>query len=246
MRIIDADAAKTNVRETFLGASDFAADVRNACCAAIDKAPTVTGNAAAANVPLSAEQLRDMGGMPYWHDSLDGDIGHWAILDPQVALHPKDYHYGETWIAYAMIVGETAPLSFEQVLQRIGRPLWIQDLETGESEWDVLKKISGRELYFKHSLESDYGKRFVCYDYEPGSLNSVSAPLSPWHKGFPDCCGMPVLLAVKNRFGQKNVIEGFTGYMEHGRLEFHTNDPGTNLSVWKVIGWMPKPEPPED
>lgn len=103
MRIIDADAAKTNVRATFLGASDFAADVRNACCAAIDKAPTVTGNAAAANVPLSAEQLRDMGGMPYWHDSLDGNIGHWAILDPQVALHPEDYHYGETWIAYAMM-----------------------------------------------------------------------------------------------------------------------------------------------
>lgn len=54
-------------------------------------------------VPLTLEQLREMGGQPYWHVGLQADSlePHWKILDPFVARCPEDYGYGKRWIAYA-------------------------------------------------------------------------------------------------------------------------------------------------
>lgn len=39
----------------------------------------------------------------------------------------------------------------------------------------------------------------------------------------PDSCGFPCLLCGENSFGQIRVFEGFTGYMERGKLEWHSN-----------------------
>lgn len=52
--------------------------------------------------PLTMEQLREMGGRPYWHVGMrdEREAPHWAILDPHIAKHIEDYGYGETWVAY--------------------------------------------------------------------------------------------------------------------------------------------------
>lgn len=54
------------------------------------------------NEPLTIEQLREMGGQPYWHVGLrkESTPPHWNILDPFYAKHIEDYRYGENWLAY--------------------------------------------------------------------------------------------------------------------------------------------------
>lgn len=54
------------------------------------------------NEPLTIEQLREMGGQPYWHVGLreESPPPHWNILDPFYAKHIEDYKYGENWLAY--------------------------------------------------------------------------------------------------------------------------------------------------
>ena len=54
------------------------------------------------NEPLTIEQLREMGGQPYWHVGLreESSPPHWNILDPFYAKHIEDYKYGENWLAY--------------------------------------------------------------------------------------------------------------------------------------------------
>lgn len=54
------------------------------------------------NEALTLEELRGMGGQPYWHVGRQDDSKppHWAILDPFYAKHIEDYKYGENWIAY--------------------------------------------------------------------------------------------------------------------------------------------------
>ena len=50
---------------------------------------------------LTLDELREMGGEPYYHVSLQRDrVNHWAVLDPFVAEHIEAYHYGERWLAY--------------------------------------------------------------------------------------------------------------------------------------------------
>lgn len=67
-------------------------------------------------------------------------------------------------------------------------------------------------------------------------LNGSWIPVS---ERLPNNCGLGVLLTIENKFQQRKVIQGFTGYMEKGKLEFHTNDKTTNLEIWKVIAWQP-------
>ena len=54
------------------------------------------------NEPLTIEQLREMGGQPYWHVGLreESSPPHWNIHAPFYAKHIKDYRYGEHWLAY--------------------------------------------------------------------------------------------------------------------------------------------------
>ena len=54
------------------------------------------------NEPLTLDELREMGGQPYWHVGLreESPPPHWNILDPFYAKHIEDYRYGENWLAY--------------------------------------------------------------------------------------------------------------------------------------------------
>ena len=61
----------------------------------------------------------------------------------------------------------------------------------------------------------------------------------------PDACGFPCLLCGKNSFGQIRVFEGFTGYMERGKFEWHSNQKDIDIDVWTITHWMPLPKPPK-
>lgn len=54
------------------------------------------------NAPITLDELREMGGEPYWHVGLQdySPPPHWSILDPYFAKHIEDYGYGELWLAY--------------------------------------------------------------------------------------------------------------------------------------------------
>lgn len=71
---------------------------------------------------------------------------------------------------------------------------------------------------------------------------------SPWisvEDRLPEHCGMGCLLCASNCYGQKKVFEGFTGYMESGKFQWHTNLKDVDLDVWNVTHWMPFPKLPE-
>ena len=61
----------------------------------------------------------------------------------------------------------------------------------------------------------------------------------------PDSCGFPCLLCGENSFGQIRVFEGFTGYMERGQFEWHSNQKDIDIDVWTITHWMPLPHPPK-
>lgn len=50
--------------------------------------------------PLTLEELKEMEEQPYWHVSLTGHGDGYKILPEHVAKSPKDYKYGERWLAY--------------------------------------------------------------------------------------------------------------------------------------------------
>ena len=66
-------------------------------------------------------------------------------------------------------------------------------------------------------------------------LNGGWIPVS---ERLPNNCGLGVLLTIENKFQQRKVIQGFTGYMEKGKLEFHANNKETDLKYWKVLAWQ--------
>ena len=67
----------------------------------------------------------------------------------------------------------------------------------------------------------------------------------PVDERMPDACGFPCLLCGENSFGQIRVFEGFTGYMERGKLEWHSNQKDIDIDVWTITHWMPLPQPPK-
>lgn len=75
---------------------------QNASCFCTDGCDYFTPTLTPPNEPLTIEQLREMGGQPYWHVGLreESSPPHWNILDPFYAKHIKDYRYGENWLAY--------------------------------------------------------------------------------------------------------------------------------------------------
>lgn len=62
----------------------------------------------------------------------------------------------------------------------------------------------------------------------------------------PDTCGLPCLLCGENAFGQIRVFAGFTGYMERGKFEWHSNQKDIDIDVWTITHWMPLPESPKE
>lgn len=75
---------------------------QNASCFCTDGCDYFTPTLTPPNEPLTLEELREMGGQPYWHVGLreESSPPHWNILDPFYAKHIKDYRYGENWLAY--------------------------------------------------------------------------------------------------------------------------------------------------
>lgn len=102
--------------------------------------------------------------------------------------------------------------------------------------------------------------RYLCnyYKTKAGAIDAwnkraenskTAAPKSTWNSvttNLPKLCGMGCLLCITNRFGEKRVIEGFTGYMKDGKFRWHTNQMDIDLSKWKITHWMPLPEPPKE
>ena len=75
---------------------------QNASCFCTDGCDYFTPTLTPPNEPLTLDELREMGGQPYWHVGLreESPPPHWNILDPFYAKHIEDYKYGENWIAY--------------------------------------------------------------------------------------------------------------------------------------------------
>ena len=66
---------------------------QDASCFCTDGCDYFTPTLTQPNEPLTIEQLREMGGQPYWHVGLreESSPPHWNILDPFYAKHIKDY-----------------------------------------------------------------------------------------------------------------------------------------------------------
>ena len=75
---------------------------QDASCFCTDGCDYFTPTLTPPNEPLTLEELREMGGQPYWHVGLreESPPPHWNILDPFYAKHIEDYRYGENWLAY--------------------------------------------------------------------------------------------------------------------------------------------------
>lgn len=75
---------------------------QNASCFCTDGCDYFTPTLTPPNEALTLEELREMGGQPYWHVGLreESPPPHWNILDPFYAKRIEDYKYGENWIAY--------------------------------------------------------------------------------------------------------------------------------------------------
>ena len=69
----------------------------------------------------------------------------------------------------------------------------------------------------------------------------------PCSERLPNMCGFKCLVCAKNKFEQTHVFTAFTGYMEHGKLEFHSCEhPYDDLSAWEITHWIPLPETPKE
>ena len=69
----------------------------------------------------------------------------------------------------------------------------------------------------------------------------------PCSERLPNMCGFKCLVCAKNKFEQTHVFTAFTGYMEHGKLEFHSCEhPYDDLSAWEITHWMLLPEAPNE
>lgn len=96
-RILDPETRPDEFQK-YQSKKDYMDAVNEACRIAVKALRNIlTGD------PMTLEQMRDMGGKPYWHVGLQADSPepHWKILDSFVARCPEDYGYGKRWIAYA-------------------------------------------------------------------------------------------------------------------------------------------------
>lgn len=115
--------------------------------------------------PLTMEQLREMGGQPYWHVGLQDDSPepHWKILDLFVAKHPEDYGYGKRWLAYAY-----PPAN-------IDREVWVR----------VEEKLPDAEEEVRLCCMTASGYRYQCQGFyvPPGTHRDDSGYSWDW-----ECC----------------------------------------------------------
>ena len=125
-------------------------------------------------------------------------------------------------------------------------------------ERDVLKaveEISGYTPDEMIDMYNDYGrmaKEWEAYAGTGLTPEEVAAlkeqtRWTPCSERLPNMCGFKCLVCAKNKFEQTRVFTAFTGYMEHGKLEFHSCEPQyDDLSAWEITHWMPLPEAPKE
>ena len=125
-------------------------------------------------------------------------------------------------------------------------------------ESDVLKaveEISGYTPDEMLDMYNDYGrmaKEWEAYAGTGLTPEEVAALKEqtrwiPCSERLPNVCGFKCLVCAKNKFEQTRVFTAFTGYMEHGKLEFHSCEPPyDDLSVWEITHWMLLPEAPKE
>ena len=113
----------------------------------------------------------------------------------------------------------------------------------GGTEMDVREKLIEilRKPIFPHELADPTE---AVADYLLDSGVTVQEWISVDDR-MPDSCGFQCLLCGENSFGQIRVFEGFTGYMERGKFEWHSNQKDIDIDVWTITHWMPLPEPPK-
>lgn len=113
----------------------------------------------------------------------------------------------------------------------------------GGTEMDVREKLIEilRKPIFPHELVDPIE---AVADYLLDSGVTVHGWISV-DDGLPDACGFPCLLCGENSFGQIRVFEGFTGYMELGQFEWHSNQKDIDIDVWTIAHWMPLPQQPK-
>ena len=115
----------------------------------------------------------------------------------------------------------------------------------GELKMDVRGKLV--ELIFD-SLCRHIDKSCKLAENIADDLISNGVTVQEWisvDDRLPDSCGFPCLLCGENSFGQIRVFEGFTGYMERGKFEWHSNQKDIDIDVWTITHWMPMPHPPK-
>lgn len=98
MRLIDADWLLSFIRldeKVIAPEQHTAQDI----IMMVQAAPTIEPPP---NDPMTLEELREMGGEPYWHVGLQkGSVPpHWNILEPFAAKHIENFCYGKNWLAY--------------------------------------------------------------------------------------------------------------------------------------------------
>lgn len=85
-----------------------------------------------------------------------------AIDTAQVALHQQT------------VVEENKPLSLNELKNRIGRPVWLVNVDP-EDQWVRLDKIDNMAIYYTAFGDTysycvrvkNYGHTFLAYDFEP-------------------------------------------------------------------------------
>ena len=122
----------------------------------------------------------------------------------------------------------------------------------GGTEMDVREKLVELLDNFHRDLSPFAGneKLFVVDDNveQAEYLVEHGVTVQEWvsvEDRLPDSCGFPCLLCGENSFGQIRVFEGFTGYMERGKFEWHSNQKDIDIDVWTITHWMPMPHPPK-
>ena len=112
---------------------------------------------------------------------------------------------------------------------------------------DVREKLLGLIAKAKYICANDYSDHTED-EYIADTLLDNGVTVQEWisvDDRMPDSCGFQCLLCGENSFGQIRVFEGFTGYMERGKLEWHSNQKDIDIDVWTITHWMPLPEPPK-
>ena len=115
------------------------------------------------------------------------------------------------------------------------------------------ERIEEAAQYYEGLIQDDIKERMVNDTTHKNRKTALAAIRAEQERQWisvedrlPNMCGCKCLVAAINQFGQKDVFTAFTGYMEHGKLEFHSCEPTHEITAWTITHWMPLPKPPKE